>query len=128
MRGDVTATDRALTLAQAGGLAAVAMLRMLLGHLQRLHKASLAVAGGQSPAETVQTMRPPVFYRRQPDFVRALELWRPEHIMAAMESVFAAEQGCKRTGAPDAALSAHALLAVAGRAAQLRRASRGSAA
>ena len=123
-RGDVAATDRALTLARAEGLAAVGLLRAALGHLQKLHKAAVSVAGGQAPADAMRAVRPPIFFRRQQDFVRALELWRPDHVAAAQAAMSTAELSCKRTGAPDEAISSHALLVVAGRAAQLRRATR----
>src|SRR6185437_1007293 len=63
--GDVATTDRALELAMAEGAAPVAVLRAAMGHLQRLHRARLAMdERGLSAAEAVKTSRPPVFSQK----------------------------------------------------------------
>ncbi len=114
--GDVPTADRALELAVAEGVAAVGVLRAALMHLQRLHRARLAMDRGISAAEAAKTARPPVFFRRVGAFARALTLWPAPALMAAMAAIAEAERACKRTGAPDGVICRNAVLALARRA------------
>ncbi len=116
-QGDVETADRALELAMAEGGTTVGVLRVALSHMQRLHRARLAVDRGLSPAEAAKAARPPVFFRRVGAFARALGLWNESALMAAMVGLAEAERGCKRTGAPDQAICRNAILAIARRAA-----------
>ncbi|MGH7044125.1 MAG: DNA polymerase III subunit delta [Acetobacteraceae bacterium] len=111
--GDVARADRALELAIAEGANAVGVLRAALMHLQRLHRAQLAVEAGQSPAEAARSSRPPVFFRRVDAFARALGRWPEPALRAAMTAVAEAERACKRTGAPDGAICRHTVLTLA---------------
>ncbi len=119
--GDVAATDRALELAMAEGAVPVAVLRQTLGHLQRLHRARLAVSDGIPASEAARAVRPPLFFRREAVFVQALGLWSADGLQAACQRVWDAERACKRTGAPDEALARSAVLGLAQRAAAARR-------
>jgi DNA polymerase-3 subunit delta len=119
--GDAAATDRALELAMAEGAAPVAVLRAALLHVQRLHRAGLAVAGGASAAEAAKAARPPVFFRREPAFRRALEVWPVRTLEAAAGRLWEAERGCKRTGAPAETICRSAILGLAQRGAVVLR-------
>ncbi len=114
--GDVGLTDRALELAMAEGASPVGVLRAGLMHLQRLHRARLAVDGGMSAAEAAKAARPPVFFRRVGAFTRALGLWSAPAMMGAMGGLAEAERACKRTGAPDDVICRNTVLALARRA------------
>ena len=119
--GDVAMTDRALELAMAEGAAPVQVLRVAMGHLQRLQRARLMMdEKGLSPGDAVKSLRPPVMYRRVGAFNRALGLWSGQALSAALAGMFEAERGCKRTGWPDQALCRNAILAMARRAAAAR--------
>ncbi len=115
--GDLATTDRALELAVAEGAAPVGVLRGGLMHLQRLYRARLLMEAGMSAGEAAKAARPPVFFRRIGAFTRALSLWSSSSLAAAMTGLSQAERNCKRTGAPDHALSRHAVLTLARRAA-----------
>ncbi len=123
--GDIAGLDRALELALAGGQAASSALRAGLGHLQRLHRVRLAVADGVAPEDAARSARPPVFWRRQPAFTRALQLWPLAALEATLEGLNEAERSCRRTGAPAETICRNALMVVARRAAARR--ARGSA-
>jgi DNA polymerase-3 subunit delta len=125
--GDVAMADRALELAIAEGATPVGVLRAALMHLQRLHRARLAVDAGQPAADATKSARPPVFFRRTGAFTAALGLWSSGGLMAAIAGLADAERACKRTGAPDVVLSRNAVLALARRAAagRARRSGRG---
>jgi DNA polymerase III subunit delta len=115
--GDVATTDRAMELAIAEGATPVGVLRAALMHLQRLHRVRLSVDAGLSATDATKSARPPVFFRRTGAFAQALGLWSSSALMAAMAALAEAERSCKRTGAPDLALSRNAILVVARRAA-----------
>ncbi len=116
--GDVATTDRALELAMAEGAAPVQVLRAGLGHIQKLHRARLAMEEqGLTAADAVKTVRPPVFFRKVGAFARSLSLWPLPALTAALAGLTEAERGCKRTGWPDDALCRNTILALARRAA-----------
>jgi DNA polymerase III subunit delta len=119
--GDVAATDRALEIALSEGSAPVAVLRAAVLHLQRLHRARLAMTDGMGPAEAAKAARPPVFFRREPAFRQALALWTAAALEAAAARVSEAERACKRTGAPAEILSRSAVLGLAQRSASAAR-------
>ncbi len=115
-QGDVATADRALELALSEGGSTVGVLRLALSHMQRLHRARLAVDRGMTPAEATKAARPPVFFRRVGSFARALGLWTEPALMTAMTGLAEAERACKRTGAPDLAICRNTILALARRA------------
>ena len=97
-RGDVAATDQAVEVAIADGLAAIALIRMTLGHLQRLHQARLRMQDGLSAGEAVRGMRPPVFYKSVGGMTASLELWSAESLARAIDEARSVEIACKQTG------------------------------
>jgi DNA polymerase-3 subunit delta len=96
--GHVEAADSALEQALADGLNGVAILRMALMHLQKMHQARLRMESGQAAAEAVRAMRPPVFFKAVPAMVAALGLWNSEALLRAIEEARQVELACKRTG------------------------------
>ncbi len=123
--GDVGMADRALELAMAEGAAPVQVLRVGLAHIQKLHRARLAMEEqGLTAADATKTVRPPIFFRRSGAFTRSLMLWPLPALNAALAGLAEAERGCKRTGWPDDALCRNTVLAMARRAAVAARGGR----
>ena len=123
--GDVATTDRALEAAMAEGAAPVQVLRAALGHLQRLHRARLAMdEHGLTATDAAKGLRPPVFYQKVGAFTRSLALWPAATLTAAMTALAEAERGCKRTGWPDHTLCRNAVLTLARRTAASSRSTR----
>jgi DNA polymerase III subunit delta len=119
--GQVGTADRALELAMAEGISPVSVLRSAMNHLQRLHRARLAMTErGLSVADAAKTLRPPVFYQNVSVFNRALSIWREATLLAALSALAEAERGCKRTGWPDTVLVRNAILTIARRAAGMQ--------
>jgi DNA polymerase-3 subunit delta len=115
--GDVTIADRALELAVAAGAAPVQVVRAGIGHMQRLHRARLAIEEhGLDSAAAVKALRPPLFFRRVAPFTRALRLWSGVALSTALDALAETERGCKTTGWPDNALCRNAILSIARRA------------
>ena len=123
--GDVATADRALEAAVAEGAAPVQVLRAALGHMQKLHRARLAMdEQGLTATDAVKGIRPPVFYQKVGAFTRSLGLWPAATLTAAMAALAEAERGCKRTGWPDHALCRNAVLTLARRSAASSRSTR----
>lgn len=117
--GDVAKTDRALELAMAEGASPVGIIRAAMAHLQRLHRARLAMdERGLSAADAAKTVKPPVFYQNVNGFSRSLGLWTSPLLVYALTMLAEAERGCKRTGWPDGTISRNVILSLARRAAR----------
>ncbi len=119
--GDVATADRALALALAEGVTAVGIVRAGLAHFHRLQRARMHMVAGASAAEAMRGAKPPVFFRRQPAFTRALALWSPAALEWAAARLWETERACKRTGAPAETIARQALAAIARRAEASRR-------
>lgn len=102
--GDAAAADRALERALAEGAAPVAVARGVLGHLAKLHVARGRMADGASAEDAARGARPPVFFKRVPEFTRALRHWDAAKLATAMRETRRIELLCKQTGAPDVLL------------------------
>jgi len=98
MNGQVEKADGAIEAAMQEGMAGVALLRMSLGQLQKLHQARLRMDGGMSAADAVRGMRPPVFYRAQGATTACLAVWSSAGLLGAIEEARQVEMACKRTG------------------------------
>jgi DNA polymerase-3 subunit delta len=119
--GDVASADRALELAMAEGAAPVGVMRAMLGHLQRLQRAREAMAAGISASEAMRGARPPVFFRRQGAFTRALTIWSQAALEQACQRAWDAEALCKRTGSPAETICRNAVIGLAQRGAAAAR-------
>lgn len=119
--GDVAATDRALELAMSEGATPVGVLRAGLMHLQRLSRVRIAMEGGVSVEQAVKAARPPVFFRREAVFTRAVRLWSLPMLGQACGRFWDTERACKSTGSPADAMCRSAVMGLAQRAAVMRR-------
>jgi DNA polymerase-3 subunit delta len=119
--GDVPMADRSVERTFADGMAPVGVVRGVLNHLARMHIARGRMEGGASALDAVEGMRPPVFWKRRPDMVRAVGLWPAPRIAAAMAEARRTELACKQTGAPDGVLVRRLVLALARQGAAARR-------
>ncbi len=111
--GDLPRCDRALGLAMAEGASPVGVVRAAIRHMQRLSLALAEELGRLAPKEAARRAKPPVFFRHEQDFARALALWTAERAAAAAERLLAVEIACKTTGQPDALIAARAVLDLA---------------
>ena len=119
--GEVEATDRALGLAMSEGATPVGVVRAGLMHLQRLERVRIVFDDGMPVEQAVKSARPPVFFRREPIFARAVRLWSMASLGQALTRLWEAERACKSTGSPAEALCRSVILGLAQRAAMVRR-------
>ncbi len=99
MAGDVQQADAQVECALADGMAGIALIRITLGHLQKLHQARLRMAAGQSSADALRAQRPPVFFKALGAMQTGLSLWSAEALARAIEEARQVEIACKQTGA-----------------------------
>jgi DNA polymerase-3 subunit delta len=118
--GNVAGADRALEVAMAEGLTSVGVLRMALGHMQRLQRVRAAIDMGADASAAVSGLRPPLFGRRLAAFQASLLLWSGGALAAVCQALWEAELACKRTGAPAEVLCRNAVIGIARRAARVR--------
>ncbi len=112
--GDMARVDRSLERALQEGAAPVAVCRAMLGHLTKLQHATEAMRRGASSEEAIRSLRPPIFFRRAPEFAAALPLWSPRKVQDTMAAVTRTELACKQTGAHDGLLVRRMMLGIAG--------------
>ena len=110
---DVATADRALERALAEGQSVIGLLRALLGHITRMHQVRGRMEAGASAQDAVEQLRPPVFWKRKADLVRAMQSWPLPRITAAMAEIRRTELACKQTGAPDEVMARRLVLALA---------------
>lgn len=112
--GDQARLGRALTRSFLEGKGPVPALRATARHLQRLHLCSGRRDGGMRIEQTLKSLRPAVFYKREPAFLHQLGQWNTARLVRALDIVLEAEWACKATGAPEEALCGRALMRIAG--------------
>ncbi len=115
--GDRPGADLAIERALSEGSSPIALARVLLSHLHRLRQVLLLIEGGGSASDAMRGLRPPVFFKRQGQFTRALSLWSAASLFEAAVETNRLELACKRTGAPDLALARRHVAWLASRAA-----------
>jgi DNA polymerase-3 subunit delta len=99
MAGDIEQADAQVESALADGLAGVALIRITIGHLQKLHQARLRMASGLSASEALRAQRPPIFFKVMGAMQTGLSLWSEEALARAIEDARQVEIACKQTGA-----------------------------
>ncbi|MBF0885764.1 DNA polymerase III subunit delta [Gluconobacter sphaericus] len=102
--GNRLMADQALERALADGANPVAVARTVLGILVRLQKVAQGVQDGQGRAESIKTLRPPVFFKRTAAFNQALDRWPLAALNTAARETQAFELACKQSASPDMAL------------------------
>ena len=120
--GDFARLEQGLSRRFSAGENPVPILRGVARHFQRLHLVSAQRDGRQSVETAIGRLRPPVFFKRRPAFVRQLRAWTTDNLATAIDRLLDAEIQCKSTGVPERAICHRALLALAGAAGRRRRA------
>ena len=111
--GDVPTLDKDLARLFEEGEQPVMVLRAVMRHFQRLHRAAGLVSKGETASQAIAAMRPPVFFKERANFERQLRLWPTTKIGAALERLVRAEVQCKTTGLPAEAICSRECIALA---------------
>jgi len=112
--GSRPGTDQALRRLAAEGEAPVRVMRGLARHFLRLSGVGARMEAGEPMESALRSLRPPLFFKREPAFRRQLQIWRGPRLADALARVTQAELRCKETGQPDQLLSERVFLELAG--------------
>jgi DNA polymerase-3 subunit delta len=111
--GDPPTLDRALGRCLAAGTAPVTILRAQARHLMQLYRLAGRVAAGEDAERMIDSLRPPVFWKRKAPMQAQLRLWNRERLARALELLLDAELQCMTAGLPDGPICGRALMRIA---------------
>ena len=118
--GDQQGLENGLRRVWGEGISAVAVLRVVTRHFQRLHFVTAQMVAGRNLDQSVSRLRPPVIFLRADSFKKQARSWTPARLGRAMELLLEAEIDCKSTGIPSEIVCSRTLLRIA-QAAQTKR-------
>ncbi len=111
--GDAPRLDRALERLWTAGISPVAILRVAMGHFQRLALAKAQIARGETADTIARRARPPIHFTRLAGFKIQLRNWSEERLGEALDLLLETEALCKTTAVPAEAACGRALITVA---------------
>jgi DNA polymerase-3 subunit delta len=111
--GDGARLDRALERLWTAGISPVAILRVAIGHFQRLALAKAQMAKGETTDAIARRARPPIHFTRLPAFKIQLRNWSEERLGEALDLLLETEALCKTTAIPAEAACGRALITIA---------------
>jgi DNA polymerase-3 subunit delta len=112
-RGDIAELDRTYERVTREGTHAIAILRAVSRHFERLHFVAGKMAEGGNADGAIKALRPPLFFKAVTPFKMALRQWPASNIGRALELLLKAEMDCKTTGMPAEAITARVLMQLA---------------
>jgi DNA polymerase-3 subunit delta len=107
--GDVKRLDHALSRLWASDLSPIAVLRMAMGHFQKL----LAAKAAGNIEAAMRKMWPPIHFSRTASFKAQAGRWSEDKLGEALDLLLETETLCKTTGVPAEAVCARALFNIA---------------
>jgi len=112
-RGDIAELDRTYERVTREGANAIAILRAVSRHFERLHFVAGKMAEGANADGAIKALRPPLFFKAVTPFKSALRQWPAANLARALELLLKAEMDCKTTGMPAEAITARVLMQLA---------------
>lgn len=111
--GDTRRLDLALERLWSAGITPIAILRVALGHFQRLALATSQIEKGENPEAVTRRARPPVHFSRLGSFQAQLRSWSTEKLAEVLDLLLETEALCKTTAVPAEAACGRSLFTVA---------------
>jgi len=115
--GRAAAVFSELRRAEREGEVGGAAVRAISLHLGRLRRAAEARKAGQSSAEIIKSLQ--VFWKSRDEFTRQTRAWAIPDLDSVHAQTFAAEEACRRTGAPGSLIAERLSFSIAARAQRL---------
>jgi DNA polymerase-3 subunit delta len=109
--GDVVRLDRALERLWIAGMSPIGVLRMALGHFQRI--ALVKAQSGEGVDTAMKRLRPPVHFTRASSFKAQVQRWNETTLSDLLDLLLDTEALCKTTGVPAEAACGRALFTAA---------------
>lgn len=111
--GDTGKLPELLDRAHQEGTAAVALIRVVSRHFQRLHLVCALVETGTAIDTAMKTLRPPVFFKQAAAFQAQVRRWSSARLSIALDALGDAEKASKTTGMPAEVITHQTLLRLA---------------
>lgn len=111
--GDAPRLDRELERLWTAGVSPVGLLRVAMGHFQRLALAKAQMAKGETADAIARRARPPIHFTRLAAFKTQLRNWSDERLGDALDLLLETEALCKTTAVPAEAACGRALITIA---------------
>jgi DNA polymerase-3 subunit delta len=111
--GDAPKLDRELERLWTAGVSPVGLVRVALGHFQRLALAKAQITKGENADTIIKRARPPIHFSRVPAFKVQLRNWSEERLGEALDLLLETEALCKTTAVPTEAACGRALITIA---------------
>ena len=111
--GNPKILDRALERLWAAGLSPIGVLRIALGHFQRVLLVKSAMAAGESFDSATRRLKPQLHFARTASFRNQLGQWDVEKLGHALDLLLDTEALCKSTAVPPEAVCGQALFNLA---------------
>lgn len=111
--GNVTVSDRVLQRLLGQGEAPVRILRVVQGHMLRLHQAAAQMALGHGAEAAIGNLRPPPFFKAKDRMVQQVQGLSVERLNKILQKLFEAEIACKRSYPAPELLCSHSVLEIA---------------
>lgn len=111
--GDLPAVERAFTRGLQEGAPPIRALRAVARHFENMHLVAGFVAQGRPVDAAIKALKRPIFWRYTTRFRSQAGAWPAGMLGYAIGRLQDVEAACKRTGAPDVALAARAMLEIA---------------
>lgn len=115
--GNQAEVERHLRRALGQGVVPVVVLRSMQNQMARLARVTAMTGQGMGQEEAIGSLRPPVFWKQKPAFMRLAARWgapsRRNKIPAALHILYEAELACKTTGADPELMCSRALTQLA---------------
>lgn len=119
--GDLPVLEKKLARSLREGQNAIAILRRVSGHMQRLHLVAGMTAEGTPLEAACKKLRPPLFWKTKDSFVTQARNWTPQSLSKALGKLMRTEADCKSSGQPADLLLSRCLLELAANAPRPRR-------
>ena len=95
------------------GVSAIAVIRAVQRHFQRLQLVNGLLSKGMTRDRAMGQLRPPVFFKRKESFLRQASGWNGERLTWALGIITQCEIDCKSTGMPAELLCNRTLMRIA---------------
>lgn len=96
-------------------------------HFHRLEATRARFESGQSEADSLKQLRPPIHFKQKTAFVSQLHAWRHDHLLTALELISGTTKATRSSGALEAVLIERLLIRIAQLAQQSKRAAKSPA-
>ena len=111
--GDASRLDLVLERLWSAGVTPIAILRVALGHFQRLALAKSQTDKGESPETIARRARPPLHFSRLASFRTQLRNWSIKRLGDVLDLLLETEALCKTTAVPAEAACGRSLFTIA---------------